>query len=411
MPSDMNILAACSLTRFRASVRALALFATCVAVPAVVYAAAPAYLADMPTPAQVVAAIHGSDPIDTAVQQSEALRQLCWVVRSLSEGGEVGNKITPEETALCASYSKEATAVTKGHSEVPTYGPNSWVLRAQHYQNESFRDDVLSHFPKAKADYDAKPHPGSGASELTSDVGDWFGPKLMGMATLVSVLLGVALFWLAVRLGGGGGRPGEKKIVRKLDAAALGIAPPSPGVVLEELCIGATANHFSYTAGIQVNVSAGTASGGGTASGTYQSFDFGCAVHNQTPAAIRFQLTFAEVDGQGYTLNTVHLREDIAAGEKRRLWAGLSLREISHFARYVIKEVRVDAAPGNEQRGATFASRASNLNLLQAFGLSASAAKLGSAGRSLAIYVLKSAGVGMFLLATVCGIAAFLKSR
>jgi hypothetical protein len=122
----------------------------------------PPYLGDMPTVVQVQAKIRASDPIDNEVKLSTAFHQLCWIVRSLSAGGEYGNKMTPDETALCAVYGKAADdAATKGsqllaRAGAPRVGPGSWGERSLRYSTESVRQEVLADFARIQEIYNAR---------------------------------------------------------------------------------------------------------------------------------------------------------------------------------------------------------------------------------------------------------------
>jgi hypothetical protein len=128
------------------------------ALPGIASAAPPSYLADMPTVAQVEAKIHGSDSADTAVRQSAAFGQLCWIVRALSAGGEFGNTMAPEETAQCAVYQKAASDIAKAASVgLPAFGHDSWVMRTQRFSTDDARKEVLNEFsPKIRELYEAR---------------------------------------------------------------------------------------------------------------------------------------------------------------------------------------------------------------------------------------------------------------
>jgi LemA protein len=132
------------------------------------WATVPAYLSDMPTVAQVLAKIRGSDDVDTAARQAAAFTQLDWTIRALTAGGEFGNtKFTPDEQALFNSYSNASNeATTRGHaalvaSGAPATGPDSptakWAHAFLRYNSDSFRKDVLDACaPRARSLYDAR---------------------------------------------------------------------------------------------------------------------------------------------------------------------------------------------------------------------------------------------------------------
>lgn len=62
------------------------------------------YLKEMPAPARVVAEIRGADAIDTDARQWGAFRRLMTMMSLLSQGRDVANKMTPEETRLRLAY-------------------------------------------------------------------------------------------------------------------------------------------------------------------------------------------------------------------------------------------------------------------------------------------------------------------
>jgi hypothetical protein len=133
-----------------------------VAVGGAALAASPTYLAAMPSVAQVELAIRGSDPVDTAVRQSEAFGQLCAAMRVIGHAGSMVARLTPDEQAQCAVYSRAQQALSAPF-KLPSYGPTSWVMRQQKYHNDSFRGDVLDAFPDVKKLYNAGADQGSDA--------------------------------------------------------------------------------------------------------------------------------------------------------------------------------------------------------------------------------------------------------
>lgn len=66
-----------------------------------------AYLARMPTPAQVVAGLSGADPLDLAAKRAGAMYQLRDIVWTLAEGRQYTNKLTGQELALSGAYVRE----------------------------------------------------------------------------------------------------------------------------------------------------------------------------------------------------------------------------------------------------------------------------------------------------------------
>jgi hypothetical protein len=58
----------------------------------------------MPTPTRVLKEIRGGDAIDTEARQWGALRQLITMMSLLSNGRDVANRLTPEETRLRLAY-------------------------------------------------------------------------------------------------------------------------------------------------------------------------------------------------------------------------------------------------------------------------------------------------------------------
>jgi hypothetical protein len=351
-------------------------------------AAEPAYLAKMPTPEQVEAKIHGSDPIDTAVRQAEALGQLCSVIRSLSQGGEFGNRITPEEIAKCSTYQHAATAIAQRAPSMPAFGPESWAIRTQRYHNDSFRAEVLAAFPGLEEAYVARKG-AEAARRAIQNPGQprpppGFGAVVGGVGILLLLwslrIMGLGR-WLRIR--------GDKVVVRKLDGAATRIVPHAPGLVVEHLCIGAKKNHYSYTA--PVTTSGGYVSGGGTQTSAYLSFDFGWAVQNETGQVARFQVTLVELDSDGYALNTKRIGHDIQAGEKRRIWAGLSVRKNREFEKYTIKEMSFGPGPiGKTEPG---------VSVYEAFALGRAPLERGGCLPQLFGFLLFWVGLGLIAVA------------
>ncbi|MEO8905273.1 MAG: hypothetical protein ABI488_22505 [Polyangiaceae bacterium] len=358
-------------------------------------ASAQAYLADLPTPAQVEVAAQGSDPVDTLVQQSEALGQMCWVIRVMSAGGEMGHQETPAEVAKCAEYDKEQHALSKRNAALtaglPKFGKQSWVLRSQHYQNDSFRSDLVANFPKLKADYDAKQHANTmqGLSQETQSVtgNRWFTPIALCASAVLLFVLGVGMVIAAARMSAGpkAGSNTEHTIVRSIDGVASRLAPADPSVVVEQLCIGAIDHLFSYNAPTTVSVSGGTATvtGGGARSSSYMTYDFGYAVHNRSRNTVRVKATLAEIDQQGYSHEKCEAGADLAPGEKRRIWFKLGCRENLDFGRYVLSEFGLAPVLGDPRNRVVFtAATTPNVRLYDAFNLQSAplaSAKVGAA--------------------------------
>jgi hypothetical protein len=118
-----------------------------------------------------------------------------------------------------------------------------------------------------------------------------------------------------------------------------------------------------------VTVSGGVVSGGGTRTSSYIVFDFGWAVHNRTAATVRFRVDLQQRDAQGYVLNTRPFSHDIAPGQRRRMWAGLTVRENHDLARYVLSEIGFrPATQGAGPQGMT----SPNVSLFDVFGLAGS---------------------------------------
>lgn len=87
--------------------RWLTVGALCLGFSTPISAGAPAdtsYLKEMPPPARVLAEIRGKDAIDTDARQWGALRQLMTMMSLLSNGRDVANKMTPQETELRLAY-------------------------------------------------------------------------------------------------------------------------------------------------------------------------------------------------------------------------------------------------------------------------------------------------------------------
>ena len=136
-------------------------------------AAGPAYLRDMPTVAFVTAKTQGGSPLDTAARLSGALRQLVFTVRALSQGGEFGDTMTPEERVLSKVYSDaESQASTRGHAILTAAGatgaagPDSaaakWMHATIDYGSEKFRREVLAEVAPAVLPLDVAKKDGPG---------------------------------------------------------------------------------------------------------------------------------------------------------------------------------------------------------------------------------------------------------
>jgi hypothetical protein len=330
----------------RGLVRAFAFLLTLASVYGVASASGPSYVAKMPTPEQVEGKIHGSDPIDTAVRQAEALNQLCGVVRTLSRS-ETVNNMTAEEMAKCSAYLQAATAIAQATGKgLPSYGPQSWMSRTQHVHfDDGFRDQVLSEFPDVKALYE-RDKPAAQAPAVSKPVEPrspfnfalaWLAAGLALSLYMAHVLRFVTLF---VRIRGT-----EKAVIRKIDASATNLVPRDPDVVVDHLCLGGRKEYSHYTAPV-VTTAPGQVSGGGTNTVVTVIFDFGWAVHNGSAQAIRFRVGLAAMDGDGYLLNTNYVGHDVAPGENRRMWAGLHVTKNADFKKYVLKEIGFGPAPG-----------------------------------------------------------------
>jgi hypothetical protein len=332
-------------------------------------ATTPADLAKLPTPEQVEAKIHGSDPTDTAVRQAEALTQLCWIVRTLSQGGEFGGSMTPEETAKCSTYQKAAALIAQQAAAkgLPSYGPQSWMLRMQRVHNDAFRDEMLAEFPAAQALYERN-KPATPVPIKPVEPPRHFNYALawlvVGLALslyMAHVLRFVTLF---IRIRGT-----EKVVIRKIDGYARKLVPEDPDVVVDHLCLGGEKRYSSYTASI-VTIAPGQVSGGGTQTGVTVCFDFGWAVHNRSAQTIRFQVGLATMDRDGYLLNTNYVWHDLAPGEKQRMWAGLSVTENAEFKKYVLKDIGFGPAPATRGGTAQFSKKTEpGVTLYDAFRL------------------------------------------
>jgi hypothetical protein len=82
----------------------IGMWAAAVLLAAPVSAAEPAYVAEMPTTAQVIAQIHGSDPVDTAARRYVAFFRLESMVNELIGDRLVANQATTTELALRRTY-------------------------------------------------------------------------------------------------------------------------------------------------------------------------------------------------------------------------------------------------------------------------------------------------------------------
>jgi len=381
----------------------------------------------MPTPEQVVEAMHGSDPLDTFVRQTEALRQMCVIMRAMPAGGEMLGHLSPEELAQCAAYTRESAAVEKRAAGLtrglPKYGPGSLFLRRQPYQlHESFRSEVLSHFPKLQADYDARKRAefvnGVEQSATAATHTTWFNFAMCAGLTLLFGAGGIAMIWVGQRMEGGprAGSSKEKVVVRSVDGASSGLVPSDPAVVVEQFCVGAIDSIYTYGRASTVTVSGGTAtvSGGGQGMGSYMTYDFGCAVHNRSKVTMRFQVALSEVDSQGYVTNNVYMWEDVSPGEKRRVWAGLSCREGSTLGRWLVKEVGFGPVTGNPRDRVHFpAATSPNVPLSKVFGFARAplaSAKVG-AFAALTGSGLTLVGLGSILLAALFGVLTSLAAH
>ena len=114
------------------------------------------YLSDMPAVASVQAKIRGSDPIDTQVRLYAAFIELCRIVHVLSDAGEFGGRMSPEEEGMCNVYRDAASDAAKrgqellGGAKAPRYGPGSWAQRSQRPSPEDMQGDVLDLSPTIK---------------------------------------------------------------------------------------------------------------------------------------------------------------------------------------------------------------------------------------------------------------------
>ncbi|PLK42073.1 hypothetical protein [Emticicia sp. TH156] len=146
----------------------------------------------------------------------------------------------------------------------------------------------------------------------------------------------------------------DKKIVKTITKEVISDLLPKDGrLIIEHLCIGSRKEYYSYTESIRTS-STGDVSGGGTRTNSYLVFDFGFAVSNISSISMRIQFTIIEVDKDGYTVNNPrYIWDDIAPGEKRRLWANLYVADsnVSKFKQYLIKEIGVGPTPSNGKNG------------------------------------------------------------
>lgn len=389
-----------------------ALLAACAVLGGVARAAAPPYLAEMPTPEQVEATVRGSDAVDTAVRQAEALGQLCWVVRSLSQGGEFGNRMMREETAQCALYQQASSAIAKRVTGLPPFGPQSWAMRSWHYHNDDFRGEVLSDFPKVKAIYVARK--GADAAALGPRGGGPFVKLGMmaiafgcGVAGLVLLLLGTRrLRPRQAQAGADRGR--DPRIVRSIDGTATNLVPHDAAMVVEHLCLGEKTEYYSYTASVSTDAS-GNVSGGGTQTGSYVVFEFGLAVHNTGAVSNRFQVSIAVIDNDQYVVGNRNIRCDVAPGEKRRIWTNVSARKNSDFSQYILKEIGFGPTPTEPKAVAQHTAKtAPNLSIYDAFGLAQAPLEMGSPRRGSGSggCLLIVAGLFMLFVALATGMAA-----
>ncbi|HEY3252803.1 MAG TPA: LemA family protein [Polyangiaceae bacterium] len=184
----------------------------------------PTHLAQMPSVADVQRKLPGKDALDAAGHQAGAFRSLLFVVRALSAGGEFGNQLTSDESALIAAYGAASNqASTRGRAllaarKLPAVGPNSvasnWLHEEAIYgDSESFRKQTLALLaPQILSLYEARRGaassssppsagglPGSAAPSLPS-LGilglDTERVTLMGVAAVVLILLLFLVFAL-----------------------------------------------------------------------------------------------------------------------------------------------------------------------------------------------------------------------
>jgi hypothetical protein len=348
--------------------------------------APPPYLRDMPSPAQVEAVVTGEDAVDTAVRQAEALNQLCWVVRSLSQGGETGTAMTPEEKAQCDAYGRASAALASSQRGLPAYGPESWTMRQQRIHNDSFRAQVLAHFPKVKQAYEQRKSANGEAAQARAEAAVSSDPKADGKIGLLLVALtfgaaGVLLYRLSMPAFV---RTSHKRVVRSVEGSATDLVPRAQGVVVEQLCLALQTQHSSYerdvhaTANDPIAARDAVARGdayvlgdaivvrrGGIGTFGQNYFDFGLAVHNQTNVAMRVWAVMNNTDRDNRVVGQRRLDGKVEPGQRHLFWAGLRVPAAPGFRSYLLREVGVGPAGAAE----TTATTTPNKTLFDVFNL------------------------------------------
>jgi hypothetical protein len=201
----------------------------------------------------------------------------------------------------------------------------------------------------------------------------------------------------------------EKKIERAVDAASFkALLPQDSRLKIARLNLGVEVHYYTYISSVS-GAPGGSVSGGGTAGGSYRTYDFGYDVENVSDISMRVQFTTAKMSKDGYSLEKRHSWVDVIPGEKSRVWSGLSLKPGHDFKSQIISEIGIGPTPPVGAKGVvTWSEKTSpNKSLYEVFGLEKAALRLDSKqGKILLLGVLSWLCLGPFASIPALVIAA-----
>jgi hypothetical protein len=129
----------------------------------------------------------------------------------------------------------------------------------------------------------------------------------------------------------------DKQVLRTLDPALLAtIVPGDPRLTVTQLCIGITRVDLLKTDSF------------------YYHYDVGIGVENPSEEGMRVQLTIGKVDQDGYVVDKYPAWDDVAPGEKRRIWSNRLIRSEEELMSYTVAEIALGPTPVAPERMTTW---------------------------------------------------------